>query len=362
MIGRYAYRAWGESLAKLCCRAGQTMAHDAHRLGPRTVIIAVALLTSSLARGQSATRPDLERVEPGRFVALTEPPCSYCSNQHRKQLILDEDRVVAWLRAAHNGGAVPLRHFLAGPRVINDTYGLFFYDPDGGYVSAFQKDYGYEFYGWRRGVMVVRGKDGTLWSALTGVAFGGPQQGQRLQRIPSLVTNWGYWMMLHPESTAYDLFDGQKYQVTELPDAISDEARRTMGDVDSRLKPMATVLGVEIDDLRKAYPLDELSERACLLDRVGGREIAVLWYGPTQTAVAYDRTVAGRVLTLYADEISPESAPFKDKETGTRWTIAGRGIDGPLRGEELAWINSVQCRWYAWAAENPDTELYDGSP
>ena len=80
---------------------------------------------------------------------ITEPPCSYCSTHHVKSLIRGNDRVIAWLRADHNGGAFPIRLFLAGPRVVNDTYGLFFYDPDGGYVAAYEKDYGYQFHGWR---------------------------------------------------------------------------------------------------------------------------------------------------------------------------------------------------------------------
>ena len=92
-------------------------------------------------------------------------------------------------------------------------------------VSAFTKDYGYEFYGWRAGVMVVKSPEGTLWSALTGVAFQGPKKGQRLQRMPSMLTDWGYWLMLHPESTAYDLFDGKKYPAAPLPTTISAEAR-----------------------------------------------------------------------------------------------------------------------------------------
>src|SRR5206468_12579871 len=133
----------------------------------------------------------------------------------------------------------------AARRVINDTCGLFFYDPDGGYVSAFNKDYGYEFYGWRRGVMVVRGKDGTLWSGLTGIAFDGPRKGQRLERLPSMVTDWSYWLMLHPESTAYNLFDGKKYATAELPTEMSAEAKLNMGVVDSRLEPISLVLGVE---------------------------------------------------------------------------------------------------------------------
>lgn len=296
--------------------------------------------------------------KPGLFKSLTEPPCSYCSTQQRKNLIKPDDRVLAWIRGAHNGGAIPIRLFLSAPRVINDTYGLFFYDPDGGYVSAFTKDYGYEFHGWRRGVMVVKGRDGTLWSALTGIAFEGPKKGQRLTRLPSAVTTWEYWLMLHPESTAYDLFDGKKYPTAPLPTEISAEAKQTMGKVDARLKLLDTVLGVEAGERMKAFPLDAAGERACFTDTVSGVPIAVFWYKPTRTAVAFSAKLDDRKLTFYADDVSPETAPFKDRETGTRWTLAGRGVDGPLKGRELTWINSVQCRWYAWAAEYPKTEVY----
>jgi hypothetical protein len=292
---------------------------------------------------------------------ITEPPCSYCSTQHRKSLINNEDRVIAWLRAAHNGGAFPIRHFLAGPRVVNDTYGLFFYDPNSQFVAAYQKDYGYKLYGSRRGVMLVQGEDGTLWSALTGKAISGPQQGKQLQRIPNLVTDWGYWLMLHPESTTYDLFDGNKYTPQTLPTAIDKDVESSLGQVDERLGATEMVLGVEFDSGPKAYSLAKLPQRACLLDQAGDQPLAVFWYAGTNTSVAFDRRVDGRTLTFYADEISPESAPFKDKETGTRWTIAGRAVDGPLRGKELTWINSIQCRWYAWAAEYPQTSLFDAN-
>ena len=299
---------------------------------------------------------------PGLFQSLTEPPCSYCSTENRKGIVAPNERVIAWVRGQHNGGAIPLRQFIAAPRVINDTYGLFFYDPDGGYVSAFTKDYGYEFYGWRGGVMVVKGKDGTLWSALSGIAFDGPKKGQRLERLPSLMTDWGYWLMLHPESTAYNLFDGKKYPLAELPAELSAEAKESMGNLDSRLVPLANVLGVEIGAKTKAYPLDGSGERACFTDELAGQTVAVFWYKPTRSAIAYNGSLNGRKLTFYADDISPETAPFKDKETATRWTLAGRGVDGPLKGEELSWVRSIQCRWYAWAAEYPKTEVYARPP
>jgi len=199
-------------------------------------LLAIAIVFAIRAAASEAPRELLAK--PGLYKSLTEPPCSYCSTENRKAFIQPADRVLAWVRGAHNGGAISIRHFLASPRVINDTYGLFFYDPDGGYVSAFSKDNGYEFYGWRGGVMVVKGRDGTLWSALTGIGFDGPQKGKKLQRLPSMVTDWGYWLMLHPESTAYNLFDGKKYAMADLPAEITAEAKQNMGEVDSRLPAM----------------------------------------------------------------------------------------------------------------------------
>ncbi len=333
--------------------------HNATNLFPISAVLLSASAVFFLAGGAAAAEPARDFIKkPGLFKPLTEPPCSYCSTQNRKGFIEGKDPVLAWVRGAHNGGAIPVRHFLSGPRVINDTYGLFFYDPDGGYVAAFKKDYGYKFHGWRGGVMVAEGPDGTLWSALTGIAFEGPKKGQRLERVPSLTTTWEYWLMLHPESTAYDLFDGQKYTVTALPAEMSREARESMGKVDARLKPESLVLGVEVGGKTKAYPIDPAVERACFRDTVAGEPLAVFWYGPTRSTTAYGAKLEDRTLTLYADEISPETAPFKDKETGTRWTMAGRGVDGPLKGKELRWLNGIACRWYAWAAEYPETEVY----
>lgn len=295
--------------------------------------------------------------KPHLYPPLTEPPCSYCVNQNLKNLVLPSDPVLAWIRGAHNGGAMPLRHFIAGSRVVNDTYGLFFYDADGGYVSAFEKDYGYQFYGWRGGVMVVRSKDGSLFSALTGIAFDGPQKGEKLNRVPNITTNWSHWLMLHPESTAYDLFDGETYKVTELPTRISAEALNSIGTVDARLEKFTNVLGIEGKSEQLAVALPVQSARACQMVNVDNQSIALFWYGPTKTAVAFLGELDGQTLTFYADEISPETAPFKDRQTGSRWTLAGRAVDGPLRGKELTWAPSLQCKWYAWSHEYPQSKV-----
>ena len=130
------------------------------------------------------------------------------------------------------------------------------------------------------------------------------------------------------------------------------------GKVDARLAGDVDVLGVCVGAARMAFPLDGLPDRAVLQDKVGGWTVVVFWQGRTRTAAAY-RAVAGDALLRFEpDAIAPRTAPFRDANTRTRWSIAGRGIDGLLRGRELTWVDSIQCRWFAWSAENPRTAVH----
>ncbi|MBC8291180.1 MAG: DUF3179 domain-containing protein [Planctomycetes bacterium] len=309
---------------------------------------------------EPARKARVTLLKPGLFKSITNPPCSYCVVQHRKGLIKQDDRAIAWLRSSHDGGAIPLRHFLAAPRVVNDTYGIFFYDPDGGYVSAFERSpkfkHVYEFHGWRNGVMMVKGNDGSLVSALSGEVFSGPRKGERLKRIPNMMTDWQYWLKLHPDSVAYRMYDGKKYKLAPLPTEQSKEAGESMGPVDARLKAFSNVIGVTAGGHSKAFPLDNADEHAVFVDTVGDQPVTVFWYGSTKTAVAFSSMLDGQQLTIIANKGG--DVPFRDKETGTRWSLAGRGIDGELKGKELKWVDSIQCHWYAWSSEYPDTELF----
>jgi hypothetical protein len=51
-------------------------------------------------------------------------------------------------------------------------------------------------------------------------------------------------------------------------------------------------------------------------------------------------------------------APFVDQETGSHWDIAGRAVSGKRKGWTLAWVDSTQVKWFAWAAERPGTKVY----
>jgi hypothetical protein len=322
------------------------------------------LLLGTAANAQLDDEPKLI-VRPEAFKTLVNPECSHCVDEAKRRAgeLRDNDRVLAWVRGYSNGGAVPIRFFLNPYRVISDSYGVFVYDPDAGFARGFAPSYDFRFHGWRNGVMVMRHKDGTLYSCLTGVAFDGPKKGDRLKAVPTLVTDWGHWLKSYPGGVAYKMFE--KYQPVELSAKPNEDSGKSRGQVDKRLPEDKAVLGVVAGKTIRAYPLDEIAKVGLIREEVDEKPRVVLWYGPTKTAVAY-RPVATppkkdggkpRSVTL---EVGDKAAAtlFTDKETGSRWDIAGRAVEGELKGWTLEWLDGTQVKWFAWSAEYPKTSIY----
>jgi hypothetical protein len=362
----------------------------------RSVLFTVGLLALAASMSFGGEPPNGPPVvaKPDAFKTLVNPACSHCRDEAKRRAadLNSDDRVLAWTRGYSDGGAIPMRFFLAPYRVISDSYGVFAFDPDAGYARGFAPSYEFRFHGWRNGVMVMRHKDGTLYSCLTGVAFEGPKKGTRLTPIPSLVSEWGYWLEKYPGAVAYHMFD--KYQPVELPTKENADSRMSRGEPDPRLRPDDPVLGVWTGEAARAYPISLLERRGLLSEEVGGKPLLILWEPKTKSASAY-RPVASQPRKFKAPEpdasgvskpdegvpvppgapvvpprtVTLELAPapaaglFRDAETKSLWDVAGRCVEGELKGWTLEWVDSVQAKWFAWAAEYPGTTVYaDAAP
>jgi RNA polymerase sigma factor (sigma-70 family) len=301
---------------------------------------------------------------PEAFSTLVSPPCSHCRIEADRRAgdLRADDRVLSWVRGAYDGGVIPLRFFLSPNRVISDKYGVFVYDPDAGFARGFAPSLEFRFHGWRNGIMVMRHTDGTLYSSLSGRAFAGPRKGDRLRPLPSLLTDWNFWLQAYPESLAYLMLD--KHQPVGLPTRVHHDSCSSRGTFDKRLAGTTPVLGVVEGTHARAYPVDRLARAGLLRDTVNRRPRILLWYGATRTAAAYkpiaspptNDTRAPRSVTIVLDR-SVANAPFRDKETGSHWDITGRAVKGDLKGWALSWLDSVQVKWFAWAAEYPETSI-----
>ena len=141
------------------------------------------------------------------------------------------------------------------------------------------------------------------------------------------------------------------------------------GEVDDRYPAFERVVGLRVGDTNKAYPFSLISEVGAVNDVVAGEPILVVWGGDTASALdavdiaegrsvgtglAYLRTLEGRVLTF-----EPQGDDtFVDLETGTVWDLLGEAVSGPLAGEQLTPAVHTNELWFAWAAFNPDAQVY----
>jgi hypothetical protein len=326
--------------------------------------------------------------KPDAYPTLVNPQCSHCRDEAaRRADLTPADPVLCWTRGYSDGGAIPIRFFLASHRVISDSYGVFVYDPDAGYARGFAPSYEFRFHGWRNGVMVMRHADGTLFSCLSGVAFDGPRKGTRLTPIPTLMTTWGKWLEGYPQAVAYHMFD--KYTPVELPRTENPEAVKSRGTPDLRLRPDELVLGVRVGNASTAYPLAAIKTFGAYSDRIGGTSVCVFhadvpfeaftafkpvarqprkFNGPKPDEHGVSPPDAGRPLPE-GNEVPPLNlAGFKvdsnlfivDEDEGNKWDPAGRCVAGRRKGWVLDPVDAVVCKWFAWAGEHPETAIYRG--
>jgi hypothetical protein len=322
--------------------------------------LALALLTFEPAdepAEQSLFRPQM-------FQTLVDPDCSYCHVESKRAagLLRADDRVLAWIRGQHDGGAIPYRFFLVPFRVISDSYGVFVYDPDAGFVRGWPPSYDFRFHGWRNGVMVMSHKDGTLYDCLTGKAFAGPCKGDQLQPLPTLETTWGAWLTAQPGTVAYTM--KPQFEPADLPSSVLAESRQTRPRPDGRLDSESRVFGLSLGGESRAWPLSSLGgDRRVLSVSLGGNDALLLWEPATMTAVAFAPvTEAKPAQTAHLERLdsSNPEAPFVDSETGSHWSSTGRCLAGARKGQTLRWLPGVTIKWYAWAAEYPKTEVATG--
>jgi hypothetical protein len=315
--------------------------------------------------GADATRQPILVAQPEAFESLLHPNCSHClfEANRRKDELLPGDRVLGWLQVQADGyindGVIPLRFFLNSHRILDDGWGLFVYDPDAGFARGFAAGGGpFRFHGWRNGVMVIKGQDGTFYSSLTGVAFEGPGKGKRLQPEPTLVSDWGYWLKRFPQAVAFTMYD--KYKPVDLPADVNEHSRQSRGPTDGRLPADTMVLGVWDGQQARAYPIELLEKAGVIHDMANGQPRLVFWYRPTRTAAAYRQPwgtsgLQGDAGWIFTVDPNAEEAPFVDQRTGSHWDICGRTVGN---GPRLVWLDSVQVKWFAWAAEYPETSIY----
>ena len=65
------------------------------------------------------------------------------------------------------------------------------------------------------------------------------------------------------------------------------------------------------------------------------------------------------MLTFEADAGADAAGRFRDRETGSLWTVEGLAVEGPLAGRRLVPVEGFAVEWHVWSEVHPSTTLFE---
>ena len=213
----------------------------------------------------------------------------------------------------------------------------------------------------RNSLVMYDRETGSLWSQFVGAAVLGRHAGAPLRPLASTFTDWSTWRDLHPDTL---VLDQGRFPVTDAYGAYYRSPQLGIVGVetsDGRLGAKDEMLGVRLDDARKAYPFSSLARSPVVNDRLGETAVVVVFNLESIVAQVFRSTVDGRSLTFDpATERAPGVVlPMVDRETDTLWTgLTGEALSGPLAGARLEQLPSTPVFWFAWSDFYPQTEVW----
>jgi Protein of unknown function (DUF3179) len=209
------------------------------------------------------------------------------------------------------------------------------------------------------------------WQQLSAEAVVGELTGTRLKVLPSQTLSWADFKRIHPDGDVLSRDTGADRDYGSTPyvgyDRPDSEPFLFGEETDDRLPPKERVVAVFAKDETVVVPFSRLAREPVVQTAVGGRPVVVFYKRgvvspfdePTitgsrdvGTAAAFDPRLHGQRLRF-----ERRDGGFVDRETGSRWDIAGRAVAGELAGERLEPVRHDQQFWFALAAFVPDARI-----
>jgi hypothetical protein len=209
------------------------------------------------------------------------------------------------------------------------------------------------------------------WQQLSAEAVVGELTGTKLKVLPSQTLSWADFKRIHPGGDVLSRDTGVTRDYGSNPYAGYDQPDSDPflfeGEADDRLPPKERVVAIFAGDETVVVPFTRLAREPVVQTDAGGHPVVVFYkrgvVSPLDapsidgsrdvgTAAAFDPRVNGRRLTFERRDDG-----FVDRQTGSRWDIAGRAVAGELAGERLAPVRHDQQFWFALAAFVPDARI-----
>jgi len=216
----------------------------------------------------------------------------------------------------------------------------------------------------------------SLWSHITGEAIRGRLKGKRLKMLASMPQiAWKTWRTNYPKTRVLSVQSRSGRQEAKSRDVYADyhASQRAgvsgMDYTDDRLPNKSLVIGVQVADTYRAYPLALFAETSLINDEVDGVPLLIFHDKDSFATAVFARALGDTVLTFEmrgeadrgsrlqtASPVMDNSGYFARDDSGTRWNlITGKATAGKRK---LRRLPAVNIYWFAWARYHPETSVY----
>ena len=118
------------------------------------------------------------------------------------------------------------------------------------------------------------------------------------------------------------------------------------------------VIGVAINHLAKAYPVEIIGYHHQVRDTLGGQQLMVTYCTVCRSGRVFSPVVNGNLENFRLVGMDHFNAMFEDETTKSWWQQAtGTAIIGPMKGYQLPEIPSEQMRLGDWLYLHPDSKI-----
>ncbi len=213
----------------------------------------------------------------------------------------------------------------------------------------------------------------TWWQQLTGEGIVGKLAEAQLTMVPSLLISFEEFTESYPDGKVLStetgaLRDYGSNPYVQYDDLGVDRPRLFDGEVDDRLPAMERVINISVNEDHIIYPLSKIQKEGVINDDPFGKRVAIFFQEGTVSVLdtpdisegrdvgavsVFDPVVNGKRLTFRKTDRG-----FIDDQTGTRWNISGKAVEGELEGTQLPWMFHGNHFAFAWLAFHPESEIY----
>ncbi|PWT75629.1 MAG: hypothetical protein C5B59_08390 [Bacteroidetes bacterium] len=195
------------------------------------------------------------------------------------------------------------------------------------------------------------------WRQVSGEAIAGPLVGARLREMPSSQMTLASWLSQYPSSLILqrDTLFNQDY------DDLADFDKGTIkGGLEKRdsasWKFKSWIVGVDNHKAARAYDWNELVSKGIIEDSLPGLPLLIMLEKDTASFHVWSRDVKGFHLQFVKN--SSNANLFSDRNTESKWNMAGLCVEGPLKGEQLIPIQASQEFWHSWRTFHSATSQF----